>query len=91
MYGIVVDESGTCIKGATATIIGGARHGEVVTQVTPCSAHEEHNGGFAIRKLASGQVLTVRGSAPGYESRDVIRPISGPSFEPLEIWLEESN
>jgi hypothetical protein len=87
-YGIVVDQSDTCIEGATATIIGGERDGEVVTQKTPCTALDEEGelgGGFVVRGLTRGQTLTLRGSAPGSDSRDV--SVVVPTFEVLVFRL----
>jgi len=92
-YGIVVDESGICIKDATVTIVGGQRNGEFVTQRTPCSAFDAENessGGFVITGLSVGDVLTLRGSAPGYDSRDVTVRILGLPVGLVEIRLPKS-
>ena len=91
LWGVVVDESGTCVTDATVTIIGGERHGEVIRQVTPCSVNEDLGRGFFIGKLSLGQRLTVRGSAPGYQSRDVNVLVSFPPDGLLEIRLLKSD
>jgi hypothetical protein len=91
--GVVVDQSGTCIKDATVTLIGGERHGEVAAQETPCSAQEdpeERDGGFVVNRLPLGEVVTLRGSAAGYGARDVNVLVRFPQ-DPLVIQLLKSD
>jgi hypothetical protein len=93
LSGIVVDQSGACIKDATATIVGGERHGEVARQTTPCSAQEDpeaRTGGFVIANVPLGAVVTLRGSAAGYVSQDVNVRMVFPQDE-LVIRLLQSN
>lgn len=77
VWGLVVDESGVCVAGATARVVRGQRLGEVVSQETPCDAWD-YSGGFMFRNVAPGVEMTIRASAPGYVDEErSITPSSG--------------
>lgn len=78
LWGMVVDESGVCIPGATVTVVRGQRLGQHITQTTPCDAWA-YDGGFVFKNLTAGVEMTLRVSAIGYavEEKTVV-PFVGP-------------
>jgi hypothetical protein len=73
LWGMVVDEAGVCIIGATATVVRGQGLGQSITQTTPCDAWA-YDGGFVFKNLTPGVEMTLRTSALGYavEERTVV-------------------
>ena len=69
LWGMVVDESGICIEGATATVVGGQAVGQTIAQTTPCDAWA-YDGGFFFRDLTPGVEMTIRATAPGRASEE---------------------
>jgi|RhiMetdeSRZDD1v2_1073273.scaffolds.fasta_scaffold2485797_1 hypothetical protein len=77
LWGMIVEDSGVCIEGATVRVVRGQRAGESMTQTTPCDAWSF--GGFTFRDLTPGVEMTLRASAPGYaDEEQTVRPSSGP-------------
>jgi hypothetical protein len=78
LWGMVVEDSGICIPGATVTVVGGQALGQRITQKTPCDAWA-YDGGFVFQNLTAGVAMTLRVSALGYaeEERTVV-PSTGP-------------
>ena len=78
LWGMVVDESGVCIAGATVTVVGGQGLGHMAPQSTPCDAWS-YSGGFVLEDLAPGVEIVIRASAPGYDDEEkTIVPFRGP-------------
>jgi hypothetical protein len=78
VWGLVVDETGLCIVGATVQIVGSQGVGEPVMQSTPCDAWADR-GGVIVKNLASGVPTTFRVSAPGFVTQDTSVVPSGPT------------
>jgi len=78
LWGMVVDETGVCIVGATASVVHGQGLGQSVEQATPCDAWA-YDGGFVFKDLTPGVEMTLRVSAPGFivQERTVV-PSLGP-------------
>ena len=78
LWGMVVNEGGVCIVGATATVVAGQGLGRTITQATPCDAWG-YGGGFTFKDLTPGVPMTLRASAPGYlEAERTAVPSAGP-------------
>ena len=79
IWGMVLEESGACIVGATVEVIDGERRGEIQVQRTPCG-YWDYDGGFVFDNLHMGTQITLRASASGYTSKDftVAAVSSGP-------------
>ena len=78
LWGMIVDEAGVCIAGASVRVMEGQRAGESLTQATPCDAWA-YDGGFAFNPVAAGIPMTLRVSAPGYADLDkTVTPSLGP-------------
>ena len=78
LWGMVVDESGVCIPGATVLVVRGQRAGERLAQTTPCGAWD-YDGGFLFENLTPGVEMTIRASAPGHaDDERTITPSAGP-------------
>lgn len=78
LWGMVVDESGTCIVDATATVVAGQRLGQSINQITPCNVWSYY-GGFLFVGLTPGIEMTLRVAAPGYAPEErIITPWLGP-------------
>ena len=69
LWGMVVDESGVCIVGATVQVVHGQGVGQSITQVTPCDAWS-YDGGVMFRDLTPDVEMTLRASAPGYAAQE---------------------
>jgi len=80
LWGMVVDEAGVCIVGATATVVRGQGLGQSIKQTTPCDAWA-YDGGFVFKDLTPGVEMTLRVAAFGYaaEERTVV-PSLGPQM-----------
>jgi hypothetical protein len=71
LWGVVVDNSGVCISGATVRVVRGQAVGDSTVQRTgDCNAWEAADG-FAFTMLTPGVPMTLRASAPGYVAREV--------------------
>ena len=80
LWGMVVDESGVCIPGATATVVRGQGLGQSIKQTTPCNAWA-YDGGFVFKDLTPGVEMTLRVSAGGYAVEEkTVLPSSGPQM-----------
>jgi hypothetical protein len=78
LWGMVVEDSGICIEGATVTVVRGQGVGQSSTQTTPCDAWS-YDGGFAFNNLTPGVEMTLRTSAVGYAPVEkTVVPSSGP-------------
>ncbi|MEO7367208.1 MAG: Ig-like domain-containing protein, partial [Gemmatimonadaceae bacterium] len=69
LWGMVVDESGICIEGATVLVVRGQRAGETMAQKTPCGVWD-YDGGFFFENLTVGVGMTLQASAPGFEVQE---------------------
>jgi hypothetical protein len=69
LLGLIIDETGACIVGASVQVLDGQRAGESMTQETPCDAWG-YSGGFEFDSLTPGVPMTLRASAQGYVDRD---------------------
>ena len=69
LWGMVVDESGVCIAGATVQVVSGQGLGQSMTQITPCDAWS-YDGGVMFRDLTPGVEITLRASASGYAAQE---------------------
>lgn len=77
VWGLIVDEGGLCIPGATVRVTKGQRAGETLTQKTPCDAWAYDNG-FMFEDLTAGVEMTLQATAPGFEVQEkTIVPTSG--------------
>ena len=79
LHGMVVNEDGECIRGATVQIEG-QWGGEALEQRTPCAIGIfGEDVGFTVEDVIVGVGLTVRSSAPGYETAEqMIFPLQSP-------------
>ena len=68
LWGMVVDETGLCIVGATVEVVAGHGVGKSTTQTTPCDEWDVR--GFELRDLVPGVALTLRASAAGYADQE---------------------
>jgi hypothetical protein len=62
---MVINETGSCIVGATVEVVRGQGFSQSITQTTPCDAWGD-DGGFVFRDLTPGAEMTLRTSALGY-------------------------
>ncbi len=67
---MVIEESGSCINGATIQIVRAESAGEPIPQKTPCGAWD-YDGGLLLTDLTAGVELTLRGAAIGYTRREM--------------------
>jgi hypothetical protein len=85
LWGMVITDSGVCIVGATATVVGGQGVGQSIPQETPCDAWA-YSGGFLFTNLIPGVPMTIRASAPGFADREMtVIPSSGPQQSVLFV------
>lgn len=78
LWGMVIEDNGICIVGATVKVVGGQALGLSVEQKTPCDAWG-YGAGFEFKNLAEGVAMTLRASAPGWAATEVtVVPTSGP-------------
>jgi hypothetical protein len=85
LWGMVVEDSGVCIVGATVTVVRGQGLGQSIKQTTPCDAWA-YDGGFLFRNLAPGVEMTLRTSATGYAAVErTVVPSSGPQMALLLV------
>ena len=69
LWGMVVDEGGACIAGATVQVVAGQAVGQSLTQMTPCDAWA-YDGGVVFQDLTPGVEMTLRASASGYAAQE---------------------
>jgi len=75
---LVVEDSGVCVEGATATVIRGQKLGQSVPQITPCGVWD-YGGGIVFGDLTPGVEMVLRVSAAGYVTQEVtVLPLLGP-------------
>lgn len=68
IWAMAVDRSGLCIADATFEVISGqGSSGDIIRQETPCSVWD-YGGGITLRNLTTGVAMTLRASAPGYNT-----------------------
>ena len=83
IWGMVVDETGVCIPGATVAVVKGQGLGQSITQRTPCDAWA-YDGGFIFSNLTPGVAMTLRSSAMGDAAEEkTVVPHSGPQMAVL--------
>jgi hypothetical protein len=83
LWGMVVDEAGVCIVGATVQVVRGQNLGQSITQTTPCDAWA-YDGGVVFRDLTPGEGMTLRASASGYAAQErTVVPSLGPQMAVL--------
>jgi hypothetical protein len=70
LWGMVIEESGVCIPGATVAVVVGQTASGAQVQDTPCDIWG-YSGGFVLKGLAADVSITLRVSAPGYQTKDV--------------------
>jgi hypothetical protein len=82
IWGQVLDESGICLRGAVVEIVEGPGTGRKSGQPDDCEAWAYD--GYEFRDLSLGATLTLRATAPGYQSQDseLLVPNGGPSIWP---------
>ena len=82
IWAMAVGKGGSCIPGATFTVVSGQSYvGEVITQQTPCAVWDYGDVGIMLRRLTPGVAMTLRASAAGYLTveRTVLAQSSGTS------------
>jgi hypothetical protein len=85
LWGMVVDEAGVCIVGATVQVVRGQNLGQSITQTTPCDAWAYY-GGVDFRDLTPGEEMTLRASASGYAAQErTVVPSLGPQMAVLFV------
>jgi hypothetical protein len=68
IWAMAVDRTGLCIADATFEIVSGQGPiGDIIRQETPCSVWD-YSGGITLRNLTTGVAMTLRASAPGYNT-----------------------
>jgi hypothetical protein len=83
LWGMVGDETGLCIVGATGEVVRGQGFGQTITQTTPCDAWA-YDGGVLFRDLTPDVEMTLRASAFGYVAQErTVIPTSGPQMAVL--------
>jgi hypothetical protein len=82
--GLVEASTGNCIEGATVEVVSGQSLGQKVTQTTPCDHWDDSpNGGFIFKGLTPGVAMTLRASAPGWDTQEkVVVPASFSQGQP---------
>ena len=79
LWGMIVDQTGACIAGATIRVVSGQREGESMVQSTPCDVWSD--GGFEFQQLTPGAPMTLRASAAGYaDLEQTLTPSVGPQM-----------
>ena len=77
LWGMVIDDSGVCIRDVTVRVVGGHGVGRSAAQ-EPCTMWD-YGGGFVFDGLTPGLPMTLRVSAPGYVDKDMpVTPKLGP-------------
>ena len=87
LRGMVVDEEGQCVDGATVQITGqwGA---DAIEQAAPCGlGNLGEDLGFTVEDVLLGVGLTIRSSAPGYETQETSLVPSASPFEVVFLTL----
>lgn len=67
--GYVLDQSGVCLSGAVVEIVEGSGVGRKSNQSGGCTAWDYGNE-YEFRDLQLGATVTLRATAPGYQSQD---------------------
>jgi hypothetical protein len=79
LWGMVVNESGGCIPGASVQVVRGQAAGQTIVQTTPCAAWDYGDVGFVFKDVLAGVEMTIRSSAPGYAPQEkTFVPTSSP-------------
>jgi hypothetical protein len=86
LWGMVIDQSGVCLAGATVAVVTGQAAAQSQTQETPCDVWG-YGGGFTLTGLNPGVSMTLRASAPGYATRDIAVTPSASQSTVFEIVL----
>jgi len=84
LHGLVVNENGECIPGASVQIlIGGQEAGETIEQKTPCTMWDyDHSVGFVLEDVLVGAAVTIRSWAPGHAPQELtVFPTMSPVTE----------
>jgi len=68
LWGMVIEENGHCIAGASVSVVSGESAGQTLVQQTPCDVWDP--AGFTFTDLTPGVAVTIRASAPGYATKD---------------------
>ena len=68
-WGMVVDETGVCIVGATLEVVRGQGAGLSFTQTAPCDVWS-YDGGVVLMDLTPGVEMTFRAYAAGYAAQE---------------------
>jgi hypothetical protein len=69
LWGMVIQDSGACIAGASVRVVGGQGLGRSAAQQQPCGAWD-YDGGFVLAGLTPGVAMTLCVSAPGSVAED---------------------
>ena len=69
LLGLIIEDTGRCIVGASVRVLDGQRAGETRMQETPCDAWG-YSGGFEFDSLTPGVPMKLRASAPDYVDLD---------------------
>jgi hypothetical protein len=69
LWGMVLEETGACIPGATIEVVRGQAVGRRLTQETPCGYWDD-GAGFVLNDLTAGVELTIDASASGYVTQE---------------------
>ena len=68
IWAMAVEHTGACITDAKFEIVSGqGPDGDIIRQETPCSVWDD-GGGIMLRNLTTGALMTLRASAPGYNT-----------------------
>ena len=68
IWAMAVERTGACIADATFEIVSAqGPSGDIIRQETPCSVWD-YGGGIMLRNLTTGVAMTLRASAPGYNT-----------------------
>ena len=89
LFGMVIDEFGGCIEGATVLILAGQNVGRTIVQQTPCDAWGYY-GGFLLEDLTPGVGVTLRASAGGWTTQEkTFLPMSRAGYSAVFIELSK--
>lgn len=68
IWAMAVERTGACVADAAFEIVSGqSPSGDIIRQETPCSVWD-YGGGIMLRNLTTGVAMTLRASAPGYNT-----------------------
>jgi hypothetical protein len=86
IWAMAVDNGGACIADATFEVVSGQGPiGGIIRQQTPCGVWD-YDGGVNLRNLTIGVAVTLRATAPGYNTvqRSVAPKVAG-TVEAFEL------